>query len=129
MDTRVKPGALAHRIRSLLRPSVIAARKSLRVNGGFSEPPSKRKEGGGTPKGAPWVTAAAYFPDRRETEAHGNAFRRSVTAFFKTPVRSSGDLAPGDFAPLPGPVLRGTGRRGFSRPSLPPPSHISGGAP
>jgi hypothetical protein len=28
--------------------------KSLRVNGGFSEPPSKRIEGGGTPKGAPW---------------------------------------------------------------------------
>src|ERR1700710_2153464 len=26
------------------------------------------------------VTAAAYFPDRRETEAHGNASRRSVTA-------------------------------------------------
>jgi hypothetical protein len=41
-------------VRAFLRPSVIAARKSLRVNGGFSEPPSKRKEGGGTPKGAPW---------------------------------------------------------------------------
>jgi hypothetical protein len=39
---------------SFFRASVIAARKSLRVNGGFSEPPSKRKEGGGTPKGAPW---------------------------------------------------------------------------
>src|SRR5712675_523629 len=50
------------------------------------------------------VTAAACFPDRRKTEAHGNAFRRSVTAFFKTPVRSSGDLAHGDFAPLPVPV-------------------------
>src|SRR6267154_1857346 len=50
------------------------------------------------------VTAAACFPDRRETEAHGNAFRRSVTAFFKTPVRSSGDLAHDDFAPLPVPV-------------------------
>jgi hypothetical protein len=37
-----------------LRASVIAARKCLRVNGGFSEPPPKRKEGGGTPKGAPW---------------------------------------------------------------------------
>src|ERR1700712_2394838 len=86
------------------RASVIAARKCLRVNGGFSEPPSKRKEGDGTPKGAPWVTAAAYFPDRRETEAHGNASRRSVTAFFKTSVRSSGDLAHGDFAPLPVPV-------------------------
>ena len=36
------------------RASVIAARKFLRVNGRFSEPPSKRKEGGGTPKGAPW---------------------------------------------------------------------------
>src|SRR6185295_11049251 len=39
------------------------------------------------------VTAAACFPDRRETEAHGNASRRSVAAFFKTLVRSSGDLA------------------------------------
>src|SRR3979409_906302 len=26
------------------------------------------------------VTAAAYFPDRRESEAHGNASRRSVAA-------------------------------------------------
>src|SRR5258708_21029185 len=50
------------------------------------------------------VTAAACSPDRRETEAHGNASRRSVTAFLKTSVRSSGDLAPGDFAPLPVPV-------------------------
>src|SRR4030081_1653445 len=49
-------------------------------------------------------TAAAYFPDRRETRAHGNASRRSVAAFFKPPVRSSGDLAHGDFAPLPVPV-------------------------
>jgi hypothetical protein len=40
--------------RSFIEASVIAARKSLRVNGGFSELPSKRKEGGGTPKGAPW---------------------------------------------------------------------------
>jgi hypothetical protein len=32
--------------------SVIAARKFLCVIGGFSEPPSKIKEGGGTPKGA-----------------------------------------------------------------------------
>jgi hypothetical protein len=46
------------------------------------------------------VTAAAYFLDRQETEAHGNAFRRPAAAFFKTSVRSSGDLAPGDFAPL-----------------------------
>src|ERR1700709_1930445 len=50
------------------------------------------------------VTAAAYFPDRRETEAHGTASQRSYAAFFKTPVRSSGDLAHGDFAPLPVPV-------------------------
>src|SRR3954453_4165 len=50
MDTRVKPAydgvcwmrpRISHR--SFLGPSVIAARKSLRVNGGFSEPPSKRK--------------------------------------------------------------------------------------
>src|SRR4051812_13711726 len=38
------------------------------------------REGGGTPKGAPWVTAAAYFPDCRETEAHGNASQRPVAA-------------------------------------------------
>src|ERR1700716_1656204 len=50
------------------------------------------------------VTAAAYFPDCRETEAHGNAFQRPATAFFKTSVRSSGDLAHDDFAPLPVPV-------------------------
>ena len=30
------------------------------------------------------VTAAAYFPDRRETEAHGNASRRSVAAISST---------------------------------------------
>jgi len=41
-------------VRSFVQASVIAARKSLRVNGGFSEPPSTRIEGGGTPKGAPW---------------------------------------------------------------------------
>ena len=39
---------------SFVGPSVIAARKLLRVSGGFSDPPSTRKEGGGTPKGAPW---------------------------------------------------------------------------
>src|SRR3954471_20766212 len=38
------------------------------------------------------VTAAACFPDRRETEAHGNAFRRPPRRL-KTLVRSSGDLA------------------------------------
>jgi prenyltransferase beta subunit len=61
MDTRVKPAydavhvvRLCISLRSFLRASVIAARKCLRVNGGFSEPPSTRKEGGGTPKGAPW---------------------------------------------------------------------------
>src|SRR3954464_2752774 len=85
---------------SSFRASVLAARKSLRVSGRFGGPRSRLREGGGTPKGAPWVTAAACFPDRRETEAHGNAFRRPAAAFFKTPVRSSGDSAPGDFAPL-----------------------------
>src|SRR5882724_7586835 len=50
------------------------------------------------------VTAAACFPDCRKTEAHGNAFQRPAAAFFKTSVRSSGDLAHGDFAPLPVPV-------------------------
>jgi hypothetical protein len=28
------------------------------------------------------VTAAAYFPDCRETEAHGNASQRPAAAFF-----------------------------------------------
>jgi hypothetical protein len=50
------------------------------------------------------VTAAACFPDCRKTEAHGNAFQRPAAAFFKTSVRSSGDLAHDDFAPLPVPV-------------------------
>jgi hypothetical protein len=39
------------------------------------------------------VTAAAYFPDCRETEAHGNASQRPAAAFFK-------DL---------GPLFEGTG--------------------
>ena len=50
------------------------------------------------------VTAAAYFLDCQETEAHGKAFQRPAATFFKTSVRSSGDLAHGDFAPLPVPV-------------------------
>jgi hypothetical protein len=47
MDTRVKPAydavcVMQSCIRtSFLQASVIAARKILRVNGGFSEPPSK----------------------------------------------------------------------------------------
>jgi hypothetical protein len=47
MDTRVKPAydalfVVAEHIASFVpfRPGVIAARKFLRVNGGFSEPPS-----------------------------------------------------------------------------------------
>jgi hypothetical protein len=71
----------AHHVAPSFRPSVIAARKSLRVNGGFSEPPSKIKREAERRKAHLRSTAAAYFPDRRETEAHGNASRRSVTAF------------------------------------------------
>ena len=62
------------------------------MSGGFSEPPSK-KEGGGTPKGAPWlVGAAACFPDRRKTEATETPSDVPPQRL-KTPVRSSGDLA------------------------------------
>jgi hypothetical protein len=42
-----------------IRPSVIAARKSLRVNGGFSEPPSKKKRGRRNAERRTLVTAAA----------------------------------------------------------------------
>src|SRR5437660_12725288 len=69
-----------------------------------SENLPKEKRGRRNAERRTLVTAAAYFPDRRETEAHGNASRRSVTAFFQTLVRSSGDLAHRDFAPLPVPV-------------------------
>ena len=67
---------------SFIRASVIAARKLLHVSGRFSFLPPIKGEGDGTPKGAPLVTAAAYLPDCRETEAHGNAFQRPAAAFF-----------------------------------------------
>jgi hypothetical protein len=89
--------------RSFLQASVIAARKFLHVSGG-SGVPLRLKEGRRNAERRTLVTAAAYFPDRRETEAHGNASQRPAAAFFKTSVRSSGDLAHGDFAPLPVPV-------------------------
>src|SRR3954452_18487898 len=85
------------------RASVIAARKCLRVNGGLSEPPPTRKEGGGTPKGAPWVNSRGLFPgspENRGTRQRLSTLRRGVVAL----VRASGDLAHGDFAPLPVPV-------------------------
>jgi hypothetical protein len=50
---------------SILRASVIAARKSLRVNGGFSEPPSKRKREAERRK-AHLNRAAACSPDCRK---------------------------------------------------------------
>ena len=73
---------------------------------GFRKPPLKRKRGRRNAERRTLVTAAACFPDRRETEAHGNASRRSVAAIFLASVRSPGDLGGpcglehGDFAPL-----------------------------
>jgi hypothetical protein len=63
-------------------------------------PPLENNEGRRDAERRTLVTAAACFPDCRETEAHGNAFQRPAAAFFQTLVRASGDLAPGDFAPL-----------------------------
>src|SRR3978361_300984 len=66
--------------------------------------------GDGTPKGAPLVTAAAYFPDRRETEAHGNASRRPAAA-------ASSSL---------GPDFRARARASSpSRQAFPPPAPVS----
>src|SRR3954452_12997250 len=58
------------------------------------------------------VTAAAYFPDCRETEAHGNASQRPAAASFR-----------------PRSVLPGTWLTTISRRCLSPSSHISGRAP
>src|SRR3954470_15234602 len=52
------------------------------------------------------VTAAAYFPDCRETEAHGNAFQRPAAASFR-----------------PRSVLPGTWLTAISRRCLSPSSH------
>src|SRR3954453_14299744 len=60
----------------------------------------RRKRGRRNAERRALVTAAAYFLDRQETEAHGNAFRRSSCSVVAL-VRASGDLATlGDFAPL-----------------------------
>ena len=89
---------------SFIEASVIAARKSICVSGGFGEPRSRKEEREAERRKAHHNRAAACFPDCRKAEAHGNAFQRPAAAFFKTSVRSSGDLAHGDFAPLPVPV-------------------------
>src|SRR3954451_218119 len=87
MDTRVKPAydvecvdSLAHIHRSFPGPSVSAARKSLHVSGSFRWPRSRVRRGRRNAERRTLVTAAAYFPDRRETEAHGNASRRFAAA-------------------------------------------------
>src|ERR1700710_2536905 len=66
--------------RSFLGPSVIAARKSLRVNGGFGEPPSRRNEGDGTPKGAPCNSRGLFpgSPGNRGTRQRLSTFRHGV---------------------------------------------------
>src|SRR4051812_27082259 len=109
MDTRVKPAydgvcwmrpRISHR--SFLGPSVIAARKSLRVNGGFSEPPSKRKREAERRKAHLGNSRGLFpgLPGNRGTRQRLSALRRGVVAL----VRASGDLAHSDFAPLPVPV-------------------------
>ena len=68
---------------SCLGASVIAARKFLHVSGRFSFlPPLKGREA--ERRKAHLVTAAACFPDCRETEAHGNASQRPAAATSST---------------------------------------------
>jgi hypothetical protein len=61
-------------------PSVIAARKSLHVNGVSGDLALAEKRGRRNAERRTLVTAAACFPDRREIEAHGIAFRRPAAA-------------------------------------------------
>jgi hypothetical protein len=65
--------------RSFLGPSVIAARKFLHVSGRFRF--SLRQGEGAKRRKAHRNSAAACLPDRRKTEAHGNASRRPAAAF------------------------------------------------
>src|SRR3954451_16137722 len=76
MDCCSRFNVIAHA--SCFGPSVIAARKSLYVSGRFRALALVQGEGGGSAERRNLVTAAACFPDRRETEAHGNASRRST---------------------------------------------------
>src|SRR4030088_522672 len=92
------------------RPSVIAARKSLRVNGRFRKPRSLEKRGRRDAERRTLVTAAACFPDCRETEAHGNASQRPVAAIFQPrPAlrrhrrQANGPPITTDFPPSPAP--------------------------
>jgi hypothetical protein len=62
------------------RASVIAARKFLHVSGSFRGPRPRTEEGRRNAERRTLVTAAAYFPDCRETEAHGNASQRPAAA-------------------------------------------------
>ena len=109
--------------RSSFRTSVIAARKSLHVSGRFRGlPPAKGREA--ERRKAHLISAAACFPDCRETEAHGNASQRPAAATsstlgpdFRAPARDQ--LAhPGRFPrPSPAPVqpLKAAPRSGHGR--------------
>src|SRR3954453_6066948 len=115
MDTRVKPAydgvcwmrpRISHR--SFLGPSVIAARKSLRVNGGFSEPPSKRKREAERRK-AHLGNSRGLFP--------GSSGNRGTRQRLST--------SRGGFLKALGPFFRGLGSWGrFRAARLSPSSHV-----
>jgi hypothetical protein len=70
--------------RSSFRTSVIVARKSFCVSGVSGDLALDNKRGRRNAERRTLVTAAACFPDRRETEAHGNASRRPAAATSST---------------------------------------------
>src|SRR5437868_392081 len=79
-------------IASSIQASVFAARKSLYVCGGFRVLALLQGEGGGGAERRNLVTAAAYLPDRRETEHTATPLGAPPRRSFG-PVRSSGDVA------------------------------------
>jgi hypothetical protein len=137
--SRPSPGrrgeSCVHHIAPCSGPSVIAARKSICVSGRFGGPRSRLREGWRNAERRTLVTAAAYFPDRRETEAHGNPSGVPPAAFlslgpcFRQQARDQ--LAdPGRFPhPSPAPVqpLKAAPRSGHGR--LPKASRVRGARP
>jgi hypothetical protein len=85
-----------------LRASAIAARKFLRVNGGSVNLP-RRERGRRNAERRTLGNGRGLFPGspgNRGTRQRLSTFRHGVVGL----VRASGDLAHGDFAPLPVPV-------------------------
>jgi hypothetical protein len=121
MDTRVKPAYDAEYvatfcenfpIQNFKQPSalVLAPPREL----GFYLFLPSTHEGRRNAERRTLVTAAAYFPDCRETEAHGNAFQRPAAA-------TSSSLGP----TLPAQARASSpSRQAFAHPSPVPPSHL-----